>query len=82
MSHKPPRCDACNKRIRRNHHELLLSDFQTGQVVGHYHARPECQAAAVKYIVGGVVLNATFVHPDRCGDDQEHCDGGLTEWAA
>src|SRR4051794_29233147 len=50
VSYKPPRCDACNKRIRRNHHELLLSDFQTGQIVGHYHARPECQAAAAKYI--------------------------------
>src|SRR3954468_2702630 len=24
VSYKPPRCDACNKRIRRNHHELLL----------------------------------------------------------
>ena len=76
------RCDCCNKRIRLNHHELVLSDFMTGQVVGHYHARLECQGAAAKYLVGGVALSATFVHPDRCGDDQEHCNGGLPEWAA
>jgi len=82
VSKKPPRCDACNRRIRRNHHELLLSDFQTGQVVGHYHARPGCQGAAAKYITDGAVLQVSFVHPDRCGDEQEYCDGGLPEWAA
>jgi len=82
MSYKPPRCDSCNRRLRPNHHELVLSDFLTGQVVGRYHARPGCQGAAAKYLVGGVALAATFVHPDRCGDEQEHCDGALPEGAA
>ena len=82
MSKKPLRCDACNRRIRRNQHELVLNDFLTGQEVGRYHARPGCQDAIHKYIAGGAVLSVTFVHPDRCGGDQEHCDGGLPEWAA
>jgi predicted RNA-binding Zn-ribbon protein involved in translation (DUF1610 family) len=71
-------CDACGRRLRPNHHELHLSDPQTGQLVGRYHA-PRCQAAAAKYFVAklGVVLVATYVHPDRCGENQEHCDGGL-----
>jgi hypothetical protein len=75
------RCDACNKRIRRNQHELVLSDFLTGQIVGHYHA-PGCQAAATKYLVGATVLRATYIHPDRCGLDQDLCDGGLREEVA
>lgn len=78
----PPRCDSCNRRLRRNQHELVLRDFMTGQVVGHYHARPECQGAAAKYMVGGAVLRGTYYHPERCGDDFEHCDGGLSERAA
>jgi hypothetical protein len=82
VSKKPPRYDACSRRIRRNQHELRLSDLATGQVVGHYHARLDCQGAAAKYLVEGAVLRATFVHPDRCGDNQDHCDGGLSEWAA
>jgi len=73
------RCDACNKRIRRNHHELRLTDPMTGQKVGHYHARPECQEAALKYLTSGAMLMATFVHPDRCGPDQERCDAELSE---
>jgi hypothetical protein len=79
---KLPRCYACNKRVRLNQHELVLSDFMTGQVVGHYHARPECQRASAKYITGGVALSVTFIHPDRCGENQEQCDGELSEWAA
>jgi hypothetical protein len=82
VSKTPLRCDSCGKRIRRNHHELVLTDPATGQVVGYYHARPDCQQAAAKYLTRETVLMATFVHPDRCGDDQEHCDGGLSEWAA
>jgi hypothetical protein len=74
------KCDACNKRIRRNQHELLLRDFSTGQVVGHYHA-PTCQGAAVKYFTAGVVLRATYLHPDKCGPKHERCDGGLREVA-
>jgi hypothetical protein len=82
VSKTPPRCDSCNRRIRRNQHEFILRDFATGQVVGRYHARPDCQAAAGKYIVPGVVLRGTFYHPERCGDDLEFCDAGLSEWAA
>jgi hypothetical protein len=82
MSKNPPRCDACNRRIRRNQHEFVLRDFQPGQIVGRYHARPDCQAAAARYIVPGVVLHGTFYHPEKCGDDLELCDGGLSEWAA
>jgi hypothetical protein len=71
-------CDACNKRIRRDEHELRLSDFTTGQRIGVYHA-PRCQEAAVKYLVqGGAVLNMTYAHPDRCGSNQECCDAGLS----
>lgn len=82
MSNHPPRCDACNRRLRRNQHEFVLRDFSTGQIVGQYHARPSCQAAAAKYIVPGVVLRGTYYHPPKCGDDLEHCDGGIIEWAA
>jgi hypothetical protein len=44
MGKSSPRCDACKKRIRPNHYELRLTDPMTGQVVGHYHARPGCPA--------------------------------------
>jgi hypothetical protein len=82
MSHQPPRCDACGRRIRQNHHELRLSDFTTNQLIGRYHARPGCRDAATKYFERGVVLRLGIVHPDRCGPEQENCDGGLLEEAA
>ncbi len=82
MSKQPPRCDSCNRRIRRNQHEFTLRDFETGQVVGRYHTRPGCQVAAASYFVPGVALRATVYHPERCGDDREACDGGVSEWAA
>jgi hypothetical protein len=77
---KKIRCDACNRRLRPNQHELHLSDPLTGQLIGRYHAGAgwgECMAAAGKYAQRGTVLLGTFVHPDRCGGNQEHCDGGL-----
>jgi hypothetical protein len=80
--YREPRCDACSKRIRRNQHELVLSDFLTGQVVGCYHVRRDCQAAATKYLMGGAVLRATYAHPPRCGVEYELCDGGLSEAVA
>lgn len=80
---KQPKCDSCNRTIRKNQHELLLSDALTGQRVGHYHAVPRCQESAVRYMMSpGAVLRASFVHPHRCGPDQEYCDGGLSEGAA
>jgi hypothetical protein len=80
---KQPVCDSCRRRISKRQHELVLSDFTTGQKVGHYHARPDCQESAVEYMQQpGAVLMATFVHPDRCGPDQECCDGGVSEHAA
>ena len=80
MSNKPPRCDSCNRRIRPTHHEFVLRDLVTGQVVGNYHAR--CQGAAVKYFSSGTVLRATVYHPERCNGDLKDCDGGLSELAA
>lgn len=77
-----PRCDHCGRRIRKSQHELRLSDALTGQAIGLYHARPACQEGAARYFVGGAVLRATIAHPERCGPDQEHCDGGLSEVAA
>ena len=77
-----PRCDHCGKRIRPNHHELRLSYPTSGQGIGRYHTRPDCQAAAAKYLTGGTVLLATYYHPPRCGDDQAHCDAGLSEVVA
>ncbi len=78
MSAKQLRCDACNRRLRPNQHELHLSDPMTGQLVGKYHARPDCQEAAITYMTQpGAVLLASFIHPDRCGLDQERCDSGL-----
>jgi hypothetical protein len=71
-------CDACDGRIRRDEHELRLSDPLTGQRIGTYHA-PRCQAAAIKYFQQGVVLSLTYAHPDHCGPDQQFCDGGLGE---
>ncbi len=83
MSKRPTRCDSCNRRIRPTHHEFVLRDFETGQELGRYHARPDCQAAAATYFEPGVALRATIFHPKRCGgEDLEHCDGGLSEWAA
>ena len=81
MSKKPPKCDHCNRRIRRSQHEMRLSDLLMGQSLGRYHA-PGCQAAAAKYFEAGAVLRVTIAHPDRCGPDQERCDGGLSESAA
>jgi hypothetical protein len=80
-SKKRNRCDACGRRIRDSHHELRLFDPATGQIVGKYHTRPECQTAATKYLSRGVVLLCTYLHPNRCGEDQEFCDGGLREGA-
>jgi len=83
MSKWPPRCDSCNRRIRKNHHEVVLRDLETGQTIGRYHARPDCQSPAVTtYIVPGVAIRATVHHPERCGGDLESCDGGVPEWAA
>jgi len=82
LSNKYPRCDSCNRRIRPNQHEFVLRDLETGQVVGRYHTRPGCQVAAASYFVPGVALRATVYHPERCGDDREACDGGVSEWAA
>jgi hypothetical protein len=81
MAAKKIRCDACGVRIRPNQHELVLADAMTGQVVGRYHA-PGCQEAAIKYMKGGAVLMANYLHPDRCGPDQEYCDGGVSEEVA
>ena len=80
MSKEPPRCDHCNRRIRRSQHELRLRDALTGQSLSRYHAA--CQVAAAKYFEAGAVLRVTIAHPDRCGPDQERCDGGLSESAA
>ena len=77
-----PRCDACERRIRQNHHELRLSDFTTGQVIGHYHAHPPCRSAAIKYLDSGAVLKLDVIHPAHCGGDFEDCDGGMLELSA
>jgi hypothetical protein len=85
MSKKAPRCDACSRRIRPNHHELHLSDPLTGQLIGVYHAGAGwsgCMSAASKYAKPGVVILGTFLHPDRCGPNQERCDGGAFEVVA
>ncbi len=82
VSHQPPRCDACDKRIRPNHHYIRLSDLTTGQVIGRYHARPPCQLAVTKYLEAGAVLRFSIAHPDRCGPNQEHCDAALNEVVA
>jgi hypothetical protein len=76
---KPSKCDACNRRLRRNQHELHLSDPRTGQVIGRYHTgepHADCMAAAEKYLTSGAILMATVVHPDSC---QECCDVGLAD---
>ena len=81
-NNKSPVCDSCNRRINKSQHELVLSDALTGQKVGRYHARPRCQESAIGYMTQpGVVLLATFVHPSRCGPQQEFCDGELSEAA-
>jgi hypothetical protein len=74
-----PRCDACDRRIRKTHHELRLTDPLTSQIIGCYHSRPGCQEVATKYLPSGTVLSATVVHPDRCGPNQSLCDAGLSE---
>jgi hypothetical protein len=79
---KAIRCDACERRIRRNQHTLRLSDPLTRQPIGSYHTRSACQEAATKYMTSGAVLIASIIHPDRCGEDQAHCDAGLSEGAA
>ena len=82
MSKRTTRCDFCDRRIRRTHHEFVLRDFETGQVIARYHTKPGCQVAAADYFVSGVAIRATVYHPERCGDDREACDGGVSEWAA
>jgi hypothetical protein len=79
---KPSKCDACGKRMRPSHHELHLTDPRSGQVIGHYHARPDCQEAATRYFQAGVVLLVNIVHPHRCGNDFEACDAGLADMEA
>ncbi len=82
MSKKPTRCDACNRRIRPNQHMFILRDFETEQIVGRWHAA--CQGAAAKYLLSGTAaaFRGTYYHPERCGGDLEHCDGGAPEWVA
>jgi hypothetical protein len=76
------RCDSCERRIRPNQHGIRLADLETGQVLGRYHARPGCQEGAAKYFERGAALRATIVHPDRCGPEQEKCDGAVGEVVA
>ncbi len=78
---KTPRCDGCDRAIRHSHHELVLKDFETGQVLGRYHAAT-CQHSASKYFAPGVVCEATYLHPERCGENQERCDSGIFEVVA
>ncbi len=82
MSKKPTRCDSCGRRIRLNQHEFFLRDFDTGQAIGRYHTKPDCQVAVTKYVTPGVALRATVYHPERCGGDLMRCDGGASEGAA
>ncbi len=79
MNKKTLQCDACGRRIRINQHDLLLRDFETGQILGHYHAHPGCQGAMASYFTPGVALRATVSHPPRCGGDLTRCDGGAAE---
>jgi predicted RNA-binding Zn-ribbon protein involved in translation (DUF1610 family) len=83
--HAEPRCDSCARKITATQHELVLSDPETGQVIGSYHAgegRQDCRQAATKYLTAGVVLAVTYYHPRRCGLNQELCDSGLREEVA
>ncbi len=82
MSKRPTRCDACNRRIRRTHHEFILRDFETEQIVGRWHAA--CQGASAKYLLTGTAaaFRGTYYHPERCGDDLSLCDGGVAERVA
>jgi hypothetical protein len=82
MGKRPTRCDSCDRRIRRTHHEFVLRDFETEQIVGRWHAA--CQGAAAKYLLSGTAaaFRGTYYHPERCGGDLEHCDGGAPEWVA
>jgi hypothetical protein len=83
MSTRATRCDACNRRIRANQHELLLSDLRTGQQVGRYHAAGRCISRAYAYMrQPGAVLRLSVVHPLRCGPNQALCDAGYSEGAA
>jgi len=78
------RCDACNRRLRPNQHEMCLIDLMTNQEVGRYHAgvNRDCQSAAARYLTGGAALIARIYHPSKCGENQQHCNGGLSESAA
>jgi len=82
MSKRPTRCDACNRRIRLSHHEFVLRDFETEQIVGRWHAA--CQGAAAMYLTAAAAaaFRGTYYHPPRCGDDLSLCDGGAAEGAA
>ncbi len=77
---KAPRCDGCDHAIQHCHHELVISDFETGQVVGRYHVI--CQHSASKYFVPGAVFRAVYYHPERCGENQQFCDAGAFEVVA
>lgn len=79
-SKRAPRCDGCDRAIRHSHHELVISDLTTGQVVGRYHGIR--QHSATKYFVPGAAFRAVYYHPDRCGPDQRFCDAGAFEVVA
>jgi hypothetical protein len=84
VSSKQPmmRCDSCGRRVRPSQHGIRLSDLDSGQVLGTYHARPGCREGAAKYVRRGVALRVTVVHPHSCGPRQERCDlGGMLEAA-
>ncbi len=75
------RCDACQKRIRHQHHEARLIDAESGQVIGRYHA--PCSGAAARYLTRpGAVLTLRIFHPQKCGPDLRRCDGGVAERVA
>ncbi len=80
MSKRPTRCDYCNRRIRLAHHEFVLRDFSTEQIIGRWHVA--CQGAAAKYLLTAAAFRGTYYHPPRCGDDLSSCDGGVLEGAA
>jgi hypothetical protein len=74
------RCDSCERRVRPNQHGIRLSDLLTGQLVGQFHARPGCRDGVTRHFdQPGAALRVSVVHPSRCGDDFEKCDGGLLE---
>jgi hypothetical protein len=77
---KALRCDGCDRVIRDSHHELVLKDLATGQVVGRYHGI--CQHSASRYFAPGAAFRAVYFHPARCGENQERCDSGCFEVAS